>query len=672
MAVRPSRVVRVYEVGDKVEVGRDWNVYGYSWFPATVARVIDGLSYLVEYFDLEDDDKKAVEYLHWRFIRPAVEHLPSAYCDGAWSPGVVRRAVGEGEFEVCVADKKGELLVTKLVELLKPHYKWNGKQWKIVPAKRQTKLRRSLSGKSPSSPVDATSSGDEQSQHSTPQNESIPNSNGETVDNQEILSEMNVSDGQINSPVCGASADDAHDMLPIAELRKKMASARRNTPKVKKGISKRKVGKPHPIQELQGKNGASDNLKGNINFCIKDIVCALSASVESQTTTMLDRQVSRHTKRGSRTKWLTGKDSKELCSPHSSLDVTSTVQQMRRKEVVEPMKESPLAARTYLDRSFEDTPTITELSNQDDLFLAVPPGFESMYNGKGADINGSLLEEEPTVMINNNSQVQANRNDDVCTDHASTEVARSNHVMQTAIPSPDCPVQQAGGKVDERSVLGLQNAGRSQCTMNCSPLRSCSASGSSLPSPSAFSRISDYQVPFVKSSPLWPLIEAMDDFKEVPQHPHFLPLRESNPALREGMALGLMVTYADLVKGTREASIDNSMKWFEDKISILRQLDTLTKLVQVKSNRTCYLEEINKLKAEIVGKTTYSAQIDALLDEKDIAIAELDQKIAKEKENEEAELLNLKSVRSRFEEAYGDAERQFQSILAELHRKKLT
>ena len=39
--------------------------------------------------------------------------------------------------------------------------------------------------------------------------------------------------------------------------------------------------------------------------------------------------------------------------------------------------------QNQFDRSFEDTPTITELSNQDDLFLAVPPGFESMYNRKG-------------------------------------------------------------------------------------------------------------------------------------------------------------------------------------------------------------------------------------------------------------------------------------------------
>ncbi|CAN6338611.1 unnamed protein product [Urochloa humidicola] len=64
--------------------------------------------------------------------------------------------------------------------------------------------------------------------HSTPQQESIPNSAGETVDSQEIQPEMMDSKGHLNTHVYGASAGDAHDMLDIVELRKKMASAHGN------------------------------------------------------------------------------------------------------------------------------------------------------------------------------------------------------------------------------------------------------------------------------------------------------------------------------------------------------------------------------------------------------------------------------------------------------------
>ncbi|CAN6348056.1 unnamed protein product [Urochloa humidicola] len=120
-----------------------------------------------------------------------------------------------------------------------------------ITPKGQANLRRqSMPGQNLSLPVDVSSSGDDYSRdpesagtkrtreqiqqldielgHSTPQNEWIPNSTGETVDNQEILSEMMGSNGH-RTHVHGASAGDTHDMLSIAELRKKMALSRRNS-----------------------------------------------------------------------------------------------------------------------------------------------------------------------------------------------------------------------------------------------------------------------------------------------------------------------------------------------------------------------------------------------------------------------------------------------------------
>jgi hypothetical protein len=49
---------------------------------------------------------------------------------------VVRRVLGEGEYEIgIIVAKKSEMLVTKVVPLLKPQYKWNGKQWRIATPK---------------------------------------------------------------------------------------------------------------------------------------------------------------------------------------------------------------------------------------------------------------------------------------------------------------------------------------------------------------------------------------------------------------------------------------------------------------------------------------------------------------------------------------------------------
>ncbi|KAG0530225.1 hypothetical protein BDA96_05G167300 [Sorghum bicolor] len=774
MVVRPKRAVKVYEVGDKVEVVRHRKAYGESWFPATVRVVVDDLSYVVEYFDLEEEGEggpeKATEYLHWRFIRPAVEHSPresefqlrpgaavEAYCDGAWSPGVVRRVLGEGEYEIgIVVAKKSEMLVTKVVPLLKPQYKWNGKQWRIATPKRQANSRRrSVSGKSPRSPVEVSSGNEEHSlekntltegsEHASvsemdiplsalcksPESTHSPNSfvseknsprgshgifnsvpmNGllcaspghsAPVDNQDILSDMVVTDGELNGPASGRSAD-GHDTLSITELRKKMALARRNSAvnrkqenlvkslRLKKCISSIKAVKTHPIEELQGKI----QLKGNMNLS-PDIVLALGVSGTGRTILSPDRPVSIGTKRGSSTKVLACKKlakrrgSKELCSPNNSLDVTRTVQQRGSKEVAEPMEECPLAfeclnsgTQEKLDRTLEDAQNITELSNQD-LFPLVPPGFKSMDNGKGTNIHDTQFDEEPIGTTN--SFVEPKGNGDMCSDHAGTKLAESDHVMETGIVSLDCPAQQSRGKV-------LQNDGSSQCVIDSSPLRSCSAFESLLPSPQPLSQVSNHQALFVKNLPMWHLVEAMHVFKELPQQPHFLPLQEHPALLREGIALGLTLSFADLVKITLEASIDNSMEWFEDNLRTISYLEAngfsvqflqsaMTEMVKIKSQLTSYHGEMGKLDSKFVEKTASSSRVGALLDEKDIAAAELEQelgrirqesqKIAKEKEKIDAEVASLKTAVSRYEDLCNGAESKFKDVLAGLRLKRLT
>jgi chromosome segregation ATPase len=186
---------------------------------------------------------------------------------------------------------------------------------------------------------------------------------------------------------------------------------------------------------------------------------------------------------------------------------------------------------------------------------------------------------------------------------------------------------------------------------------------------------------------MWPQIEAMDVFSAHPQRPHFLPLREFSPTMREGMALGLMDVFPDLVRNIKKASIDNNMEWFEDKFSTLRHLEghgfsvqslhsTLTKLVKIKSQDTICLGEMDKLDVEIEVETASLTRMGALLDEKDSSIAELEQKlgalrqetqkIAAEMETKGTKLLRLKSKHSKFKEAYGAAKLEFHSVLAAL------
>uniref|UniRef100_A0A0E0MGA8 Agenet-like domain-containing protein n=1 Tax=Oryza punctata TaxID=4537 RepID=A0A0E0MGA8_ORYPU len=153
IAFQPKQAAdRLYQVGDKVGVRRQREVYGHSWFHAKVAKVIDKMSYLVEYSDL---DRRRGKGRPWPRRPSGIVISVEAYCDVAWSAGVVRRIVREGEYEVSVNGKTNEIVMTKARELLQPQYKWNGKNWRIVSAKRHSRHQ---------SPADVNSSDDEQSQ----------------------------------------------------------------------------------------------------------------------------------------------------------------------------------------------------------------------------------------------------------------------------------------------------------------------------------------------------------------------------------------------------------------------------------------------------------------------------------------------------------------------------
>ncbi|OQU83642.1 hypothetical protein SORBI_3005G151500 [Sorghum bicolor] len=175
VAVRPKHEIMRYEVGEEVEVVREREVYGHSWFPAKVAEVIDEFSYIVKYSNQNREEGGSSEYLHWQFIRPDVQHLApenefhlqlgpraavEAHFDGAWSAGLVHRIHEDGMFVVRINGRQGKQLMTKEV---RPQYKWDGRDWSIVSNKRQANFKQAslASGKRPKSHVEVPFNDDE-------------------------------------------------------------------------------------------------------------------------------------------------------------------------------------------------------------------------------------------------------------------------------------------------------------------------------------------------------------------------------------------------------------------------------------------------------------------------------------------------------------------------------
>jgi hypothetical protein len=660
-----------------------------------VAWVVDELSYVMDY-----GEGNAAEYVHWQFIRPALEHFcrdsgselqlvpgneVEAYCRGAWSLGEVDRVIrGKWKYKVIVDNKKEYRLVTKVVELLKPINNWNdwiGNERRIVTAsaKRPSNLRRlSVSGESPRPPVDVTSNGDEQHSHD-PESPATKQSKKDLKQLDGILAE-----GSEHSPHCSLVMG-----TPLSDQNRNGH-----------------VCTDHSATQVAKSNRVMETVIPSLDYRVQQA----GGKVDQQAGGKVDESSGflRRLQNARSTKSTIDSSPFRSCSASESLlPSPQSLSSLRpadeylfkppnnfsgnRRRIVVAKR---LVNLRTLSMSCENPSSPVYVTSSGDEHSLDPGSSATKKSRKDLkQLDGTLAEDlEHSSMVMGIPLSDQNRNDHVCTDHSTTQVAKSNRVMETVIPSIDYRVQQAGGKVDQQAggkvdessgfQHRLQNASSSQSTIDSSPLRGCSASESLLPSP-----LADGKPLFVKSSAMWPQIEAMDVFSAHPQRPHFLPLREFSPTMREGMALGLMDVFPDLVRNIKKASIDNNMEWFEDKFSTLRHLEghgfsvqslhsTLTKLVKIKSQNTICLGEMDKLDVEIEVETASLTRMGALLDEKDSSIAELEQKlgalhqetqkIAAEMETKGTKLLRLKSKHSKFKEAYGAAKLEFHSVLAAL------
>ncbi|TVU24866.1 hypothetical protein EJB05_27328 [Eragrostis curvula] len=355
------------------------------------------------------------------------------------------------------------------------------------------------------------------------------------------------------------------------------------------------------------------------------------------------------------------RSSKKKCfegptSPRSSTDVKSA-RLVELSSLAAKVTEPQTQQQPH--KTLEDTLNTDKVINQELL---------SEYNIKGIDVHDSLLEEETTATVI--GSCESNRNADILTVRAVTQVPKSSHHMEIYVPSVE-HVQQDGGKMEERSERALSNT----------LLESCSAAGNCTLSHLTSCPNADYELPFVMESPMWSSAEVMEVFKELPKRPHFLPLRAQPLELREGMALGLMTcSFPTLVKKIKKACIGDSMASFERNKEALDHLEehgfsvqylqcSLTELLKIKSAYEKHLKEKEDLNAQMLKKMTSLSQINSLLDENEKAMEELRRKgeeIAMEKEHKDAELSKLKAADSSIDEACGDAECEFYSVLTEL------
>ncbi|XP_020260478.1 DUF724 domain-containing protein 3-like isoform X2 [Asparagus officinalis] len=185
-------------------------------------------------------------------------------------------------------------------------------------------------------------------------------------------------------------------------------------------------------------------------------------------------------------------------------------------------------------------------------------------------------------------------------------------------------------------------------------------------------------LPFIKtSSEVWNLVESREVFRMLPQRPHFQPLLHHAKLHREGIAIGLMITFANLVTDIGKLLIVDSTDDFEEKLKVLDEMELNGFNVQPVRSRLEKLIEIRSMLSQAEGKKrSLKAKELEVHDEKEKMyqlLYSVDEKLKQLKEKRESTILEIKKSETEIgelekgvkaaEEVSKSAEQQFVATL---------
>ena len=196
--------------------------------------------------------------------------------------------------------------------------------------------------------------------------------------------------------------------------------------------------------------------------------------------------------------------------------------------------------------------------------------------------------------------------------------------------------------------------------------------------------MNEVALPLIKESAMWEIVESMEVFHTMPQQPHFHPLEQYEVEFREGMAIGLMVTFANLVDSIQKLQGTDSQGIFQEKLRALIPLELngfsvnflrsrLEKLQEIQSNTSESEGKKLSLKERIMEEEEEKDHLDALVAAHDKIIMELEENLYRYRERRKSvllgrdekdyEIIQLKINLQATEGAYFSAKEHFNAVL---------
>ncbi|VAH24744.1 unnamed protein product [Triticum turgidum subsp. durum] len=613
--------------GNQVEVSG--KSLGASWSPATVLKVIGATNFLVQYMHIENDREVATEIVDSQDIRPAraITRMHSRYRfsppsqvevhhEGSWWPGVIVKVSGSGinkKYVVKLKNRKTDMeddpvdVLTVEITQLRPRVDWDGKKWvRCVKEKssnepRLTSRKRLVSalyddsdkiGNEPDSCRDKKLKNEDViSGKISPLPLSICNENNEITHNQgnavlSLRSELSLAS---LPPTAAFKQLTSSSLAPSCHLEQSSSQmiiipstpeSRQSRPLLFGAFGQPRAdpqdrllgsqeGSGIDLEEVRyvGETSVEQNSGGE--WCQRYLVMADNASI------LL----------------LPSAESCEANEDNTAAAVECVT------GYVAPSEDLSLIPVATLDGV---VPNLLPL--EWDLEVNITEDMDE------ANHQGNVVGLASNGHHNQYSSVH-------CPFSATSLTALEDDMITTESPSREflCSSQS----VEKSTVTRFSSVGMNNYSVT-EPFDDSLAITNGVegtPVPSLLSgSLAAHHLPFVKTSPLWAHLEALEIFRKAPQQPHFRQFEQCCPELREGMALGLMLSFANLAESINMLDVQGDKELLVQKMKSLALLeengfDVMCLRSRVEALLATDNSRVEKLEEKIAHIETYDQEL---------------------------------------------------------------
>ncbi|WOK98906.1 hypothetical protein Cni_G07618 [Canna indica] len=678
----------MFYVGAHVEVSREREVYGAAWFSASIMKVLSRSIFWVEYENLkaENDSEFLTEIVDVQYIRP---YQPNAVTGkdfgvndevemlhhGGWSPGKISKVLDGSQYIVKMVHNEKEMHCGG-DELRRRRY-WNGEEWvlelqmknKINGARSASQKRNSQAGELCNLPIPLSSSSDDGEITCESGSIKVGFKHKKTKSHHEC-SEVFKSKTEVKLlefekiPPCKPGTPTA-DISPSAT--KPMIENGSSMEQHHSGnLSFVRIG-TEPIVGIISPNPLSSELLHALDVSSMNVVTKSTLSDEGPPDIhgegsyhqSKEDQVSGSPTSPENSEFLplsewrygSGRGSSAKCRKRTTKLVIRTPD--RRKKAAndgsswQVQDDSQIREHSMRCCSGIREPNNSKESAKEIIAISCSRDNDDSSGCLHEDNFGQLCQQNDILMLQGPTSILdivENSTIKCLVAQSMPDFTSSSFRTPTSGDIFSCPRVYT-----EHQIVPLE--AEENCTernQNEAPIETHEApietlifedKGALIDPSSKRSPLKEISLPFPKISSMWESIESMEVFKVMPQQPHFGPLEQYSMEFREGMAIGLMISFANLVSNIQQLHIDDGQATLKERLRALGPLEAngfdvkflrsrLHELLEIQASRGQCETRKASLEEKILEKKHDNERLDSCITALDKAIMELKQNLS--------------------------------------------